>query len=204
MKLRVVTTVMVIIVMGISSFSAWAANSALEAVRTTVDAVLNAMKDPDLSQPEKKEERRRRISALIRERFDFEEMSKRSLARHWLERSPEEQREFVSIFADLLEASYAGKIETYTDEKVTYDKEVLKAGGKYAFVSTTVITREVDIPIEYKLISRNNDWRVYDVVIEGVSFISTYRSQYDSIIAKESYSGLIQNMRKKLDELNAS
>ncbi|UCD34727.1 MAG: ABC transporter substrate-binding protein [Nitrospiraceae bacterium] len=204
MKLRIVFAAMFMIVMSMSSLSAGTpGSSALEAIRTTVEAVLDVMKNQELSPPGKKEERRQVISTLIRQRFDFEEMAKRSLAQHWQGRSPEEQKEFVSIFSDLLESSYVGKIEAYTDEKVTYDKEVLKGGGKYAFVSTTVITKEVDIPIEYKLISRSSTWLVYDVVIEGVSFISTYRSQYGSIIAKDSYSGLIQSMKKKLDEVNA-
>jgi phospholipid transport system substrate-binding protein len=175
----------------------------IDAIRTTVDAVLNTMKDKTLSDPAKKEERRSKISALLRERFNFQEMAKRSLAKHWKERTPEEKKLFVDIFSDLLEASYIGKIEAYTDEKVRYDKEVIKKKDKYAVVSTSIVTKEVDIPIDYKVINKGKGWFVYDVVIEGVSFISTYRSQYNKVIIKESFASLIDKMKKKLEEVNS-
>ena len=107
------------------------------------------MRNSDLSLPDKKQERRTRISTVIRDRFDFREMSRRSLARHWKKRTPDEAKEFTAIFSDLLVASYIGKIEVYTDEKVTYNKEVIKGKGKYGVVSTTIITKDVDIPIDY-------------------------------------------------------
>jgi phospholipid transport system substrate-binding protein len=178
------------------------ANAPTQAVKYMVDSVLEVLKNKELSLPEKKKERRSRISALIRNRFDFEEMAKRSLARHWKKRTSEEKKEFVALFSDLLKASYIGKIELYTDEKVSYDKEVIKRKGKYAIVSTSIITKKVDIPIDYKIILKNGKWWVYDVLIEGVSFISTYRSQYNKIIIKESYKKLIQRMKNKLDEVN--
>ncbi len=189
----------------ICSVSLSAANAAAdtpkEAVKSTVELVLEVLRDKGLSSPGKKQERRSKITALIRGRFDFEEMAKRSLARHWKERTPEEQKEFVSIFTDLIINSYIGKIEAYTDEIITYDKEALKGEGRYAIVSTTIKAKDVDIPIEYKVILRTDRWLVYDVVIEGVSFISTYRSQYDNIIAKESYKKLIRKMKEKLKEV---
>jgi phospholipid transport system substrate-binding protein len=175
------------------------ANAPTQAVKYMVDSVLEVLKNKELSLPEKKKERRSRISALIRNRFDFEEMAKRSLARHWKKRTSEEKKEFVALFSDLLKASYIGKIELYTDEKVSYDKEVIKRKGKYAIVSTSIITKKVDIPIDYKIILKNGKWWVYDVLIEGVSFISTYRSQYNKIIIKESYAKLIQRMKNKLE-----
>ena len=129
-------------------------------------------------------------------------MSKRILATHWKDRSKEEKDEFISVFSDLLMGSYIGKIESYTNEKVTYDKEILKGGGKYGMVNTQIITTNVNIPIDYKLIQKSNKWVVYDVVIEGVSFVSTYRSQYNKIITGESYASLIKQMKQKLDEEN--
>ncbi len=170
------------------------------AVQSTIDAVLETLKDTTLSLPTNKEKRRNKIKELIRERFDYEEMAKRSLARHWRERTPQEKDEFVSIFRDLLEASYITKIESYTNEKVMYDKEILNDDGKTGIVNTTVVTSNVNIPIDYKVISKDNTWWVYDVVIEGVSFISTYRSQYNKIITGESYASLIQKMKDKLKE----
>ena len=129
MRLKYVFSIVIVVLfsMIISAPSiAQAFDKPIDAIRTTVDAVLNTMKDKALSDPAKKEERRSKISALLRERFNFQEMAKRSLAKHWKERTPEEKKLFVDIFSDLLEASYIGKIEAYTDEKVRYDKEVIK------------------------------------------------------------------------------
>jgi phospholipid transport system substrate-binding protein len=169
-------------------------------IKTTIDAILDTLKDKNLSLPSNKEKRRNKIRTLIRDRFDFEEMAKRSLATHWNQRTPKEKEEFVSIFSELLEASYMSKIESYTNEKITYDKETTIEDNRYAAVDTSIITPNVTIPIEYKVILKNNKWWVYDVVIEGVSFISTYRSQYNRIITGESYAKLIGKMRDKLNE----
>ncbi len=184
--------------------TAAAVNVPKAAVKSTIDSILDTLRDKNLSLPANKEERRNKIRVLLGSRFDFEEMAKRSLARHWKKRTLEEKKEFISIFSELLEASYIGKIEAYTDEKITYDKEVIKGNGKYGIVSTTIVTKKVDIPIDYKVILKNSKWWVYDIVIEGVSFISTYRSQYNKIIVKESYAKLIQKMKNKLDEVNAT
>jgi phospholipid transport system substrate-binding protein len=177
--------------------------SPLGSIQSTIDSVLDVMRDTTLSLPENKDKRRDRISDHIRERFHFEEMSKRSLAKHWKSRTPEEKDEFVKIFSDLLQASYISKIEAYTDEKVTYDKETIKSKGKYSLVKTTIVTKSVEIPIDYKLINKNGKWWVYDVIIEGVSFVSTYRSQYNRIIKKESFAALIDSMKNKLKELES-
>ncbi len=173
----------------------------MEEIRSTIDAILETLRDKELSLAVNRAKRRQRILSLIRDRFDFEEMAKRSLARHWRKRTPEERKEFVSIFSRLLEASYISKIEAYTNEKITYDREVIKGGGRYAVVSTSVITKDVTIPIDYKVMQKGDRWWVYDVSIEGVSFISTYRSQYNKIIMKESYEGLLKRMKRKLDEV---
>ncbi len=194
-------TITTLFCIGLLSLSA--ADAPKEAIKSTVDSVLEVLKDKPLSLPAKKEERRSRLRALIKDRFDFSEMAMRTLARHWKARTPEEAREFIAIFSDLLVGSYIGKIEAYTDEKVIYNKEVIKGEGNYGAVSTTIATKKVDIPIDYKVILKDGKWWVYDVVIEGVSFISTYRSQYDEVIVKESYAALIQKMKKKLDEVNA-
>lgn len=181
-----------------------AAGTPTDAIKGTVDSVLDTMRDKSLSQPDKKQERREKISAAIKARFNFEEMSKRSLAKHWKEINDDERAEFVKIFAELLEASYISKIESYTDEKVAYNKETVKGDGKYGIVETMIITKSVEIPIDYKLISKNGEWWVYDVIIEGVSFISTYRSQYNRIIVKDSFAKLLESMKTKLEEVKAN
>jgi phospholipid transport system substrate-binding protein len=179
------------------------AHTPIDAVRATVEAVLHTMRDKSLAAPEMRQKRREKIKALISERFDFTEMAKRSLARHWKKRTPEERKEFVRIFSELLQSSYIDKIEAYTNEKVTYDSEKIRKKGKYGIVHTTVVTKDVNIPIDYKLIYKNGKWLVYDVVIEGVSFISTYRSQYNKVIVRESYTKLVEKMKQKLEQAEA-
>jgi phospholipid transport system substrate-binding protein len=205
-KMLIASLITILFSLGLISMSfadtPTAADTPTEAIRTTVDSVLDTLKDEELAKPANNEKRREQIRSLIRERFNFIEMSRRSLARHWKGRSDAEKREFVDVFSDLLVASYIGKIESYTDEKVRYDKETIKKEGKYGVVSTSIVTENVDIPIDYKLINKKGKWWVYDVVVEGVSFISTYRSQYNEIIVKKSYAELISSMKKKLDEVN--
>lgn len=176
-------------------------NSLTTEIKSTIDGILDILRDKNLASPSNKEKRRTKMKDLVRGRFDFEEMAKRSLARHWNDRTPEERKNFVALFSDLIETSYIGKIESYSEEKITYDREEFR-GDKYGSVSTTIISPKVDIPIEYKVIKKDGKWFVYDVVIEGVSFISTYRSQYNRTIVRESYAYLIQEMKSKVEELN--
>jgi phospholipid transport system substrate-binding protein len=194
--------IIVLYVVSVVSF-AGAAPAPTAELRSSIDSILNILRDKNLTGPDKKAKRRSEIRAVIRNRFDFREMAKRSLAANWRKRSSEEKKEFVEIFSDLLQSSYIGKIEGYTDEKITYDKEVLRKDGKYGMVSTTIVAKDVNIPIDYKLILKKNKWWVYDVVVEGVSFISTYRSQYNKVIKRESYAALIEKMKSKLNEINA-
>ena len=204
MKIRklLLLHIALIYILTVASY-AGAASAPTGELKTSIDSMLDVLRDKNLSGPDKKEERRSKISSLIRDRFDFKEMARRSLARNWKERSVDEKKEFVAIFSDLLQSSYIGKIEGYTDEKITFDKEVIKKKDKYAVVSTTIVTKDVNIPIDYKVIFKRDKWWVYDVVIEGVSFISTYRSQYNKVIKRESYAKLIEKMKSKLDEINA-
>lgn len=205
MKLIRSTIICVVFIFSLQTYSISLANdSPTAALQSSIDSILNILRDKSLSAPEKKEERRAMIRTILNDRFDFAEMARRSLAKHWKGRTPEEQKEFVSIFSDLLEMSYIGKIEKYTNEKITYDSEKIKGKGKYGLVATSIVTDKVDIPINYKLINKNNIWVVYDVTIEGVSFVSTYRSQYNEAITRDSYAKLIEQMKDKLKEAKAS
>lgn len=171
------------------------ASEVTEKVRSTVDGIINILRDQSLNSPGKQEERRARIRNLILERFSFEEMSKRSLARHWRERSDKEKKEFVSLFSDLIENSYIEKIERYTDEEIIYADEKMSDGR--AVVKTVIISKGNEIPIDYRLIKTTDDWMVYDIVIEGVSLVSNYRSQFSSTIRATSYEGLVIKLREK-------
>ncbi|MDI6801621.1 MAG: ABC transporter substrate-binding protein [Thermodesulfovibrionales bacterium] len=171
-----------------------------EQVKETVDKVLDILRDKELKKSEKTKERRAAIRKVVDERFDFEEMAKSSLSLHWKKRTPEERKEFVPLFTDLLERSYIKKIESYEDEKITYAGEDID--GEYSSVRSKVITkRNVEIPIAYRLLKKNNNkWEVYDVVIEGVSLVSNYRNQFNKIIRTNSYEELVKRMKNKQEE----
>jgi len=168
-----------------------------EQVKQTVDAVISILNNKELKKPEKRSERQLKIRETVEKRFDFEEMAKRSLALHWKKRTPQEQKEFTALFTDLLEDTYIRKIERYEDEKVVYAEE--KTDGAYATVRTKIITtKEIEIPVDYKIFRKDQKWEVYDIVIEGVSLVNNYRTQFSQIIRSGSYEELVTKLRKKV------
>jgi phospholipid transport system substrate-binding protein len=169
-------------------------------LKSTIDRVLAILQDPALKAPGKAEERRQTIRAIANEVFDWEETGKRALARHWQGRSPQEREEFSKLFADLLERSYVGKIETYSGEKILYGEEAVE--GEQATVRTKLVTKAgTQIPIDYKMLKVADRWRVYDVLIENVSLVANYRSQFNRIIQQSGYADLIQRLKTKQEEL---
>jgi phospholipid transport system substrate-binding protein len=172
------------------------ATTPLEQVKAAVDEVIEVLRHSELQG----EARRKVLSELIRSRFDFVIMSQRTLGRHWKKASAQEQAEFVRLFSDLLEASYIGRLDAYTDETVSYSSE--KIEGNRAVVGTFVHSNNTDIPIDYRMVKKGSDWFVYDVVVEDISLIKNYRSSYGEIVRKEGYAGLFERMRKKITELH--
>lgn len=176
--------------------SAAFSGEATDQIRQTVDAVIDILNNKELKKPEKRELREKKIRQVVEKSFDFEEMAKRSLALHWNKRSPEERKEFVALFSDLLENTYIKKIERYEQEKVIYTDE--KIEGQYASVKTKIVkTQEVEIPVEYKIFKKAAKWEVYDIIVEGVSLVNNYRSQFTQIIRSSSYEELVKRLRKK-------
>ncbi|GAB5046133.1 MlaC/ttg2D family ABC transporter substrate-binding protein [Thermodesulfovibrio sp. TK110] len=179
---------------------ALAISSPKEQIKKTVDKVISILKDSKYKGEKKTQQRRAELKAEISKVFDFEEMSKRSLGVYWKDRTPQEKKEFVELYKDLLERYYAGKIESYTDEQIVYTDERIE-NGKYAEVKTKIITKDKkEIPIDYKLYFNGKEWKVYDVVIEGVSLVSNYRSQFNKIIRTHSYQELVKRMKTKQAE----
>jgi phospholipid transport system substrate-binding protein len=166
-------------------------------VKATIDRVLEVLRDPKLKGAEKAATRGKVLREVIYARFDFPEMAKRSLGVHWRKRTAQEQKEFVDIFSDLLERSYRQKIERYTDQEIVYTKEEVE--DKFGIVSTAIADKKenLEIPVDYRVVRRDDQWKVYDVVIDGISLVSNYRSQFNSIIQKGSYDDLVQKMRVK-------
>lgn len=169
--------------------------SPTEIVRTTLTAVFQILEDPKLKDPAKHELRRRKLEAVIAERFDYAEMSKRALAAHWTSLSMEQRTEFVELFKSFLSDRYAGKLEGYSGEKVQYLRERLE--GQYAEVRTRLVSSKVDIPMDYRLINEGGRWHAYDIIADGVSLVKNYRSQFDKIIRSGSYEELTARLRNR-------
>ena len=159
--------------------------------RSTIEKVLAILKDPVT-----KSNRLDRIRQVINPSFDFAEMAKRSLGTHWQRRTPAEQQEFVKLFTDLVETSYAGTIESYNGEKVAIGTE--KLDKDFAEVNTKIVTKQgEEFSIDYKLHQVDGSWKIYDAVIENVSLINNYRSQFNRVIGKSSYDELVTMMKSK-------
>jgi len=142
------------------------------------------------------EQRRLEVRRIAAELFDFDEISRRALSRHWTARGPEEQAEFVRLFTDLLERTYLGRIESYSGEKIVYLGETVD--GSFATVRSKVVTRRRgETPLDYRLHLRDGRWKVYDVLIDHASFVSTYRSEFSRILQKEPYPALVERLRKQ-------
>ncbi|MGD1076123.1 MAG: ABC transporter substrate-binding protein [Thermodesulfovibrionales bacterium] len=165
-------------------------------IRQTIDDVIKILNDRELKKPEKESERKAKIRTTIEKRFDFAEMAKRSLGIHWKKRTPDEQKEFVGLFSDLLEDTYINKVERYEDEKVLYVGEIQE--GSYAVVKTKIrSTQGRETPVEYKIFKKGDKWEVYDIVVEGVSIVNNYRTQFNEIISSSSYEELVKRLKQK-------
>ena len=166
-------------------------------VRVTVDRVLKILKDPTLNSASAKEARRSELSKAILPRFEFEEMAKRSLGAEWRRRTPAEQAEFIRLFTDLLKDSYIETIESYRGDKVIYRRE--SQDGDYADLGTKVINeRGEEFTIDYRLHLEGSEWKVYDVIVENISLVNNYRSQFRRVLERSSFAELLQTIRGKV------
>jgi phospholipid transport system substrate-binding protein len=176
---------------------AWA-GPPTDQLRGQVDRVLKILSDPGLKTDGKRQERRVAIRKVANDIFDFTELTKRSLGRHWQARTPADQAEFVELFTDLLEYAYISKIEMYTGEKIAFVGETLDGG--VATVRTKIVTKQgTEIPLDYRMYQRGDRWLTYDVTVEGISLVSNYRTQFNAIIQRSSYQELVRTMRAKQD-----
>lgn len=165
-----------------------------EQIRGAIEQGIAVVRDPKLAGNGKQAERRTRLREAVAPHFDFQEMAKRSLGIYWKDRSPAEREEFVHLYQQLLENSYAGKIESYQGEKILYGKETVDP--PYAVVRTDIVTTKgQQIPVNYMLLHEGSQWKIYDVVIERVSLVNNYRSQFASILQKSSFPELIRKLK---------
>jgi len=169
-------------------------------LKQTIDRVLEIVSDEGLRKNPSL--RREKLRETIGARFNYKQMVMRSLAKNYKNRTDKEREEFTGLFKKLLENSYASKIEHYRDETINYVDEKVK--GKYALVRTQIVRKDATIDVDYKLINEDGRWTVYDFVIEEVSLIRNYRSQFSKIIKTESYGALVSKLSKKIKDLEAT
>jgi phospholipid transport system substrate-binding protein len=169
-------------------------------LRKTVDEVVRIVADKQMKKNVVK--RRQALKKAISTIFDYSEMAKRSMGKYWNARTAAEKKHFTDIFATLLENSYASKIESYNNEKIIYIRETVD--GDYSEIKSKVVTAARDeFTLDYRLFKKDGKWMVYDVVIEGVSLVSNYRSQFNKIITANGYDKLVKKLQSKNEELKA-
>jgi len=172
----------------------------METVREPVDNVMTILRDPDYRQSDSRDLMREKIRREINPVFDFNEMSRRTLARNWKKFSAEEQQVFTRVFGRLLEDTYIDKVVAgYQNEEVVYLEE--RVTDRKALVQTKIVRNSTEIPVDYSLIKTDTGWRIYDVRIEGVSLVKNYRSQFNRILRKSSPSCLIKRIEEKIEGL---
>ena len=185
----------------VSSLSA-AVPDPTEQLRPFVGRIVDVLTDPALQGEENCLARRDKVMKIARERFDFYEMSKRVLGSQWRKLSDAQQQEFVSLFTTLLEHAYIGKIEDYSKQKVEFKDQRIK--GTRAQVKTVIIDKEITIPVSYIMLLKQDNWMVYDIVVEGVSLVRNYMDQFKEILRKDGYDSLLKQLEKKVTELDES
>jgi len=180
---------------GFSSHLSAETGSPTEAMKGTIDQVLKILRDEALAAPERAQERLEILEDIIEQRFDYTEMGKRTLGRRWQQLNKAEREEFVVLFQRFLSKTYAGNVDSYSGGQVQYLKERRK--GDFAEVQTVVTAEQSTLSIYYRLLKRSNTWKVYDVVMDGVSVVKNFQSQFGRIIESESVEGLLEKLRAK-------
>ena len=178
-----------------------AAVTATESVQSTIDEVVRILENKELKNPDRAEERRRQLEKVIGDRFSYDEMAKRALGAQWVKLDEKQRQEFVRLFQRLLSSTYAGKIEGYSGEQVKYLNERLKEG--YAEVRTKITAGKAEVPLDYRLLNTAGEWRVYDVVVDGISLVNNYRGQFSKILRSSSYEDLVEKLRNKSETFAA-
>jgi phospholipid transport system substrate-binding protein len=174
------------------------AGTPTDTIRNMLTEAIRILENQELKKPERAEERRRALERVLGDPFNFEEMSKRALGAHWAKLSDTERREFAQLFKSLLANTYADRITGYSGEQIYYLNERLE--GDYAEVRTKIVSDKAEYPFDYRLLKKSNDWRVYDVIVDGVSLVNNYRGQFTKILRTSSYADLVEQLRKKSEK----
>jgi len=173
------------------------ADAPLSTVQANVDKILEVLRDPSLKADSAKEIKKERLRSIYASMFDEVELSRRTLARNWNKLNTEERREFVELYQQVLEKAYIDKILSYTNEEIAYERETRLTENQVE-VQTVIITSSKKIPISYRVILSGGTWKVYDVIIENVSLVLNYRTQFNTILEKNTPEGLLEILREKV------
>ncbi|EPR44755.1 toluene tolerance family protein [Desulfovibrio sp. X2] len=173
------------------------ADAPMDTMKTFVDQALAVLRDPAYKPESKKAEQRDKLAALADTVFDWVELSRRTLALNWNRLDVPQRKEFVGLYRQLLEKTYMDRIQAYSDEKVEFTGEN-KLDQNQVEVLTVVKAKDKDIPITYRLINRTGTWHVYDVIIEGVSLVQNYRTQFNNILSNKSPKEMLDDLRQKV------
>ncbi len=171
----------------------------LDTVQVNVNKVLEVLRDPALKPVSAKAVKKEKLRVIYERMFDEVELSRRALARHWNSLNAAQRQEFVHLFRQVLENAYIDKILSYTNEKIVFDRERMLSANQ-AEVTTRIVTSSKTIPITYRVIQKGGIWKVYDVVVENVSLIQNYRTQFNEILNGQKPEQLLQTLRKKVKE----
>ena len=202
MKRRLARAVLACVLVVAVGPSAWA-GPATDQIRTRVDRIVKILEDSDLQKESRTKERRSAIRQIAEEIFDFTEISQRSLGRHWQARTPAERAEFAALFGGLLSDVYISRIEAYSGERILYVSEAVD--GEYVTVRTRIVTKQgTEIPVDYRMLRRDDRWRVFDASIEGVSLVANYRAQFNAVVQRSSYQDLVTRLKTRQDESPSS
>jgi len=192
-----------LIVLAVATVASAAGPSAV--VQSSIERVMTILTESELNEPSSKaaarehtERRREQIKGVAAELFDFEETARRTLTRHWASLTPDQRAEFTRLFTELLEQSYVARLEDFSGEKLVWTGETVDGG--FASVRSKVVTGRGEMPLEYRMHLRDGRWRVYDLMIDGMSFVSLYRSQFDRILRAESFGRLLERLRRRTFE----
>jgi phospholipid transport system substrate-binding protein len=181
--------------------NAWASDAMAE-VKATVGQVLQILKNPEYKSA--LAQRRQKLRSVIGGHFDFADMSRSALGIHWKRLSEEQRREFVRLFTSLMEAAYMSRIESYSGQKIEFLKERADGPG-YAEVYTSIVQNGAQpIRVNYRLKQTDSGWKVYDVLVDGISLVANYRNQFNRVINSKGYDGLVQQIKTKVNQAGAA
>ncbi|OPL15884.1 MAG: hypothetical protein AVO38_09345 [delta proteobacterium ML8_D] len=174
-------------------------DGAFDFVTSSVDKVLTILRDPAFKEESTKEDQHQKLKTVVRALFNYDEISRRALGIKGRSFTPKQMDEFSGLFTRLLEKIYLNRLREYTDEQVIYGDTTMLAEN-IAEVQTSIVTASKQIPIKYRVAFKNQEWRCYDVIIEGVSLVRNYRSQFNKILQNKTPEDLLQQLREMVNK----